>query len=132
MRNRTGSVSGCSSVCARGLTVAPASLQPFPRYKDLPAVSTSDPFLAIASLMIPIIRTENLTKVFRIVRKNPCLAGAVKSLFLPNYENKVTAGAITFQVNPGIILVQRRITPEPFGVMYGLPISSYRIRVNGR
>ena len=82
--------------------------------------------------MTPIIRTENLTKVFRIVRKNPGLAGAVKSLFLPNHENKVAVGAITFEVNPGIILVQRRITPETFGIIYGLPISSYKIRLNER
>ena len=54
--------------------------------------------------MTPIIRTDHLTKVFRIVRKNPGLAGAVKSLFLPKYEHKVAVNEISFEVEAGEIV----------------------------
>jgi ABC-2 type transport system ATP-binding protein len=54
--------------------------------------------------MTPVIRTESLTKVFRVVRKNPGLAGAVKSLFLPKYEHKVAVDGISFGVEAGEVI----------------------------
>jgi ABC-2 type transport system ATP-binding protein len=54
--------------------------------------------------MTPIIRTDQLTKVFRIVRKKPGLAGAVQSLFFPKYEHKVAVDGISFEVEAGEVV----------------------------
>ena len=54
--------------------------------------------------MTPIIRTDNLTKVFRTVHKDPGLSGAIKSLFLPKYESKVAVDGISFEVETGEIV----------------------------
>ncbi len=50
---------------------------------------------------MPIIQTENLSKVFRIPRKDPGVAGAVKALFRPRYDAKVAVDGISFTVEPG-------------------------------
>ena len=54
--------------------------------------------------MNPIIRTDHLTKVFRIIRKNPGMAGAIKSLFLPKYELKTAVDGISFEVETGEVV----------------------------
>jgi len=38
---------------------------------------------------VPAIEVENLSKVFRISQKDPGVAGAVKALFRPRYQEKV-------------------------------------------
>jgi ABC-2 type transport system ATP-binding protein len=47
------------------------------------------------------IRVENLTKIFRVPRKDPGLRGAVKALFRPKYEAKRAVDGISFKVEPG-------------------------------
>jgi ABC-2 type transport system ATP-binding protein len=48
-----------------------------------------------------VIQVEQLSKVFKIQRKDPGLAGAVKALFLPKYEDKVAVNGISFSVDGG-------------------------------
>jgi ABC-2 type transport system ATP-binding protein len=45
-----------------------------------------------------VIQVENLTKVFQIPRKDPGVAGAVKALFRPRYEQKAAVDGIRFTV----------------------------------
>lgn len=47
------------------------------------------------------IEVENLSKVFRISKKDPGLGGAVKALFGPRYEDKAAVNGISFAVNAG-------------------------------
>ena len=54
--------------------------------------------------MDPIIEVENLSKVFRIQKKDPGVAGAVKALFRPRYEAKSAVDGISFIVEPGEIV----------------------------
>lgn len=53
---------------------------------------------------MPAIQVENLTKVYRIPRKDPGVPGAVKALFRPQYENRVAVDGISFAVEPGEIV----------------------------
>lgn len=50
---------------------------------------------------MPIIQVENISKVFRLSRKDPGLGGAVKALFRPHYQDRVAVDGITFTVEPG-------------------------------
>jgi len=50
------------------------------------------------------IEVQNLSKLFRINKKDPGVAGAVKALFRPRYEDKVAVDAITFSIDPGEIV----------------------------
>ncbi|MGE5261959.1 MAG: ABC transporter ATP-binding protein [Acidobacteriota bacterium] len=54
--------------------------------------------------MNPIIEVETLSKVFRIQKKEPGVAGAVKALFRPRYEAKTAVDGISFSVEPGEIV----------------------------
>ena len=51
-----------------------------------------------------VIEVKELTKVFRIPKKEPGLGGAVKGLFRPRYENKVAVDGIDFKLEPGEIV----------------------------
>ncbi len=53
---------------------------------------------------MPIIQVENLSKVFRIPRKDPGVAGAFKAVFRPRYEDKLAVNRISFSVEPGEIV----------------------------
>ncbi|RPI31143.1 MAG: ATP-binding cassette domain-containing protein [Chloroflexota bacterium] len=53
---------------------------------------------------MPIIRVDNLTKVYRINQKDPGLSGAVKALFRPRHINKVAVDHIHFSVEPGEVV----------------------------
>jgi ABC-2 type transport system ATP-binding protein len=53
---------------------------------------------------MPIIETENLSKIFRVPRKEPGVAGAVKALFHPRFDAKVAVDGISFNVEPGEIV----------------------------
>jgi len=53
---------------------------------------------------MPIIQTDNLSKVFKVPRKDPGVAGAVKALFRPRYDAKVAVDGISFTVEPGEII----------------------------
>ncbi len=48
-----------------------------------------------------VIQTKDLTKVFRVVQKEPGLSGAVKALFRPQMVNKTAVDGITFSVEAG-------------------------------
>lgn len=48
-----------------------------------------------------VIQVNNLSKVFHVQRKDPGLAGAVKALFVPKYEDKVAVDGISFSVDAG-------------------------------
>lgn len=48
-----------------------------------------------------IIEVDQLCKVFRVQRKEPGLAGAVKALFVPKYEDKVAVNGISFSIEAG-------------------------------
>ena len=50
---------------------------------------------------MPVIQVENLSKVFRVSRKDTGMAGAVKALFRPRFDAKVAVDGITFSVEPG-------------------------------
>lgn len=50
---------------------------------------------------MPAIVAENLSKVFRVARKDPGVAGAVKALFRPRYTKKVAVDGVSFTVEPG-------------------------------
>jgi ABC-2 type transport system ATP-binding protein len=49
------------------------------------------------------IKVDDLTKVFKIPRKEPGLSGAIKGLFAPEFEHKTAVDHITFQMEPGEI-----------------------------
>ncbi|HEX8993148.1 MAG TPA: ATP-binding cassette domain-containing protein [Anaerolineales bacterium] len=51
-----------------------------------------------------VIETQELTKVFQITRKDPGLAGAVKALVRPRYEQKTAVDRVSFQINEGEIV----------------------------
>lgn len=53
---------------------------------------------------MPVIETENLTKVFRIPHKDPGVWGAVKALVRPRYDDKLAVDRVTFRVEPGEIV----------------------------
>ncbi|NWF71093.1 MAG: ATP-binding cassette domain-containing protein [Chloroflexi bacterium] len=47
------------------------------------------------------IKVENLRKVYRITQKEPGLAGAVKALFRPTYQDKAAVDGISFSIEQG-------------------------------
>ena len=51
-----------------------------------------------------VIEVKELTKVFKIPKKEPGLGGAVKGLFRPQYENKTAVGGIDFKLDAGEIV----------------------------
>jgi len=51
-----------------------------------------------------VIEVKQLTKVFKIPRKEPGLGGAVKGLFHPQYQNKTAVNEINFQLEAGEIV----------------------------
>ena len=50
-----------------------------------------------------VIEVDQLTKVFKIPRKDPGLGGAVRNLFAPKYESKTAVDHITFNMEAGEI-----------------------------
>jgi ABC-2 type transport system ATP-binding protein len=48
-----------------------------------------------------VIQVEDLSKVFKVQRKEPGLAGSVKALFLPKYHDKVAVDGLSFSVEAG-------------------------------
>ena len=53
---------------------------------------------------MPVIQVENLSKVFRVSRKDPGVRGAVKALFRPRFDEKVAVDGIGFTVEPGEVV----------------------------
>jgi ABC-2 type transport system ATP-binding protein len=51
-----------------------------------------------------VIEVKDLTKVFRIPKKEPGLGGAVKGLFHPQFENKTAVDGISFKLDAGEIV----------------------------
>ena len=51
-----------------------------------------------------VIEVKELTKVFKIPKKEPGLSGAVKGLFHPQYENKTAVDGINFKLDAGEIV----------------------------
>ena len=51
-----------------------------------------------------LIQVDHLSKVFRVPRKDPGVAGAVKALFSPRFDAKVAVDGISFTVEPGEIV----------------------------
>lgn len=47
------------------------------------------------------IHVDNLVKVFRTTLKEPGVAGAVKALFHPRYQEKTAVDGISFRIEPG-------------------------------
>lgn len=47
---------------------------------------------------------ENVSKVYRIPRRDPGFTGAVKALFRPRYEAKVAVDNLSLTINPGEIV----------------------------
>jgi hypothetical protein len=45
-----------------------------------------------------VIEVKQLTKVFKIPKKEPGLGGAVKGLFRPQFENKTAVNEINFKL----------------------------------
>jgi ABC-2 type transport system ATP-binding protein len=48
-----------------------------------------------------IIQVDQLSKVFKVQRKEPGLRGAIKALFVPKYEDKAAVNGISFSIDPG-------------------------------
>jgi ABC-2 type transport system ATP-binding protein len=53
---------------------------------------------------MPVIEVRELTKVFKIPKKDPGLGGAIRGLFHPRYENKTAVNGIHFQLDAGEIV----------------------------
>lgn len=51
-----------------------------------------------------VIEVKDLTKVFRIPKKEPGFGGAVRGLFRPQYEDKTAVNRINFKVDAGEIV----------------------------
>jgi len=51
-----------------------------------------------------VIEVKQLTKVFKIPKKEPGLGGAVRGLFRPQYENKTAVNGINFKLDAGEIV----------------------------
>jgi len=51
-----------------------------------------------------VIEVKQLTKVFKIPKKEPGLGGAVKGLFHPQYQNKTAVNEINFKLDAGEIV----------------------------
>ena len=51
-----------------------------------------------------VIEVKQLTKVFKIPKKEPGLGGAVKSLFHPQFEDKTAVNGINFKLDAGEIV----------------------------
>ncbi len=58
----------------------------------------------VNSPLADIIQVENLSKVFRIAKKDPGVAGALKALVRPRYESKTAVDGISFGVAPGEVV----------------------------
>ncbi len=54
--------------------------------------------------MTPIIQVENLTKVFRLAKKDPGVGGALRALIRPRHETKTAVDGISFAVEPGEVV----------------------------
>jgi ABC-2 type transport system ATP-binding protein len=50
---------------------------------------------------MPIIEAKGLTKTYRVVQKNPGLAGAMRSLFRRQYKEVRAVADVSFQIEPG-------------------------------
>ncbi|MBI4730560.1 MAG: ATP-binding cassette domain-containing protein [Chloroflexi bacterium] len=53
---------------------------------------------------MPVIEVSQLTKVFKIPKKDPGIGGAVKSLFRPEFDSKTAVDHISFSIDPGEIV----------------------------
>ncbi len=53
---------------------------------------------------MPVIRAEQLTKIFRVVRKEPGLRGSLKALVRPRFENVTAVDRISFDIEAGEIV----------------------------
>jgi ABC-2 type transport system ATP-binding protein len=53
---------------------------------------------------MPAIVVDQLSKVYRIPKKDPGLGGAVKALFRPRFTEKVAVDGISFSVEPGEVV----------------------------
>jgi ABC-2 type transport system ATP-binding protein len=53
---------------------------------------------------MPVIQVENLSKVFQIPHKDPGVAGAIKALFYPRYDQKRAVDGIAFTIEPGEVV----------------------------
>src|SRR5512146_906499 len=50
---------------------------------------------------MPIIQVQDLSKVYRIVEKDPGIAGSFKALFRPRYKDILAVDRISFAIDPG-------------------------------
>ncbi len=50
---------------------------------------------------MPVIEVKELSKVFKLPKKEPGFGGAVRGLFRPQYEDKTAVDQISFKVNAG-------------------------------
>jgi ABC-2 type transport system ATP-binding protein len=53
---------------------------------------------------MPVIETDQLTKIFKIPKKEPGITGAIKGLFIPKFETKTAVDHISFKVDAGEIV----------------------------
>lgn len=53
---------------------------------------------------MPVIEVKDLTKVFKIPKKEPGFGGAVRGLFRPQYQSKTAVNQINFKLDPGEIV----------------------------
>ena len=86
---------------------------------------------------MPVIQVENLSKVFRVSRKDAGVRGAVKALFRPRFEAKVAVDGIGFTVEPGEVVgyigVNGAGKSTTIKMLTGVLMpSSGRVRVLGR
>ena len=51
-----------------------------------------------------VIEVKQLTKVFKIHKKEPGFGGAVRGLFRPQYENNTAVNQISFRLDAGEIV----------------------------
>src|SRR2546422_7714366 len=75
-----------------------------PRGRNRPLAITTHVSVYQGALCVPAIYVENLSKLFRVSQKDPGIAGAVKALVRPRYQEKVAVDCISFTVEPGEVV----------------------------
>ena len=65
-------------------------------------------------IVMEVIRTENLSKTFRVRKKEKGMKGSLQSIFHPNVEKIRAVAGISFAVNEGEILafIGPNFTPD--------------------
>src|SRR5580704_5831602 len=71
------------------------------RTRSRPLRSPGKEYAAPNALVLPIVETRDLRKVFRSRKRTPGALGALRSLFSTQFEDRVAVDNVTFAIEPG-------------------------------